>query len=114
VYFTVQGLGLNRIARFTFNFNTRSSDPTSHFILPDLEPMVAAIHAGDALNFREAVAELRWSGPDILKQLIPRNAFFAAGAPLPVRFVEFSVRPNGDTLSCNGGWKTKEMLKIIQ
>jgi glucose/arabinose dehydrogenase len=51
VYYTVQGLGLNRVARFTFNFNTQLVDPASHFILLDLEPMVAAIHTGGALNF---------------------------------------------------------------
>jgi glucose/arabinose dehydrogenase len=51
VYYTVQGLGRNRVARFTFDFNTQAVDPASHLALLDLEPMVAAIHTGGALNF---------------------------------------------------------------
>lgn len=51
VYYTVQGLGRNRIARYTFNFSTQIVDPDSHTILLDLEPMVATIHTGGAMNF---------------------------------------------------------------
>lgn len=51
VYYTVQGLALNRVARFTFNFNTETVNPASHLVLLDLDPLTASIHNGGALNF---------------------------------------------------------------
>lgn len=59
----------------------------------------------------DAVAQLSWSGPNVAKQIIPRNAMFAtAGAPLPVNFVDFDVKPQGDALQLT--WKVEDLGNV--
>jgi hypothetical protein len=59
----------------------------------------------------DAIAQLSWSGPGVAKQIIPRNALFAAaGAPLPVNFVDFSIKPQGDALQLT--WKVEDLGNV--
>ena len=62
-------------------------------------------------DFGDAIAELRWSGPDVVKQFLPTNALFAApGAPLPVNFIEFNVKPQGEALQLS--WKVEDLGNV--
>jgi hypothetical protein len=59
----------------------------------------------------DAIAQMSWSGPGVAKQTIPRNAMFAtAGSPLPVIFVDFRVKPQGNALQLT--WKVEDLGNV--
>jgi hypothetical protein len=58
-----------------------------------------------------ALAQLRWSAADVPKDLIPTNALFTGSeAPLPVNFLEFSVRPQAQALQLY--WKVEDLGNV--
>lgn len=62
-------------------------------------------------SFAEAVCQLRWSGPGVLKQIIPQNASFTElTAPLPVNFVRFDIKPQSDGLLLN--WTVEDLGNV--
>jgi glucose/arabinose dehydrogenase len=52
-------------------------------------------------SFDDALCELKWSGPDVIKQLIPKSSLYTLFAPLPVTFRQFTVHPKANDLQLN-------------
>lgn len=62
-------------------------------------------------SFADAFVELRWSGPDVVKQIIPSNSLFTAqSGPLPVNFVNFTVKPAGNALLLT--WEVEDLGNV--
>ena len=64
-------------------------------------------------SFAEAICQLRWSGPGVLKQIIPQNAMFTElPGPLPVNFLRFDVKPDEGILLLN--WSVEDLGNVKQ
>jgi glucose/arabinose dehydrogenase len=56
--------------------------------------------------YGDALCNLQWDGPDVLKEVVPKAALFIENInePLPVQFVRFTVEPNNHALQL--AWTT--------
>lgn len=61
-------------------------------------------------NFGNSSVTLKWSGPNVLKQLIPTSSMFAVDAALPVLFTSFTVKPRDNELVLN--WTVEDLGNV--
>ncbi len=61
-------------------------------------------------NYGPSSLTLKWSGPSVLKQLIPTSSMFSMESALPVLFKEFTVRPRNEQLQLS--WKVEDLGNV--
>lgn len=61
-------------------------------------------------NADPSTLTLKWSGPGVLKQVIPTSSMFAQESSLPVLFTSFTVKPRDNDLLLN--WEVEDLGNV--
>lgn len=63
---------------------------------------------GNAAN--PSTVSLKWSGPNVLKQIVPMSSMFTLESALPVLFTSFTVKPRDGQLLLN--WEVEDLGNV--